>query len=996
MPVKSPTKGINTRVPSNLLEDEEKRSLQSGKNIRAMDGALQGAPGVAKIDAIQNSEGNPLTIQGTPLLVHNGNITSDSGFNVTQVPTLGTTTHLYSVSSIVSAPPQVFAGEDRIIVGTNLFYASPTVSDPNDLPLTYQWTVYSQPANTDVFIARLTTLTPTFSVHKPNAAANGQYIFRLTVTNSVGLSAFDDIRVSFTSVEPIYYAPHIPIVEDFVYVDCGETVQVEVEPEFYQYADANGTYGQLGRLVRYLESAYQIQSLDDDNLITVLRVCQLDPGRDDLPDPDDEDVPGEFAPEPGITIPEGATGVGYPGANPGGGGSGGSGGGGGGLPGGGGENLDDPTEEEPAEEEGAEVPVAKPPPLLPELDAFKNLAPIDPAPGGVVYEATERLLTATMRADVGSPTPAVYRNPANPSNNYLVVSISTTLFGYKWAGSITQYLNGSALNSLTLETLPWWWANYGGSTSNFYGQLGGQSVVIGPPNKNDGADMLAATGYTFTPPGGVPSTISYGAADGGTVNFLGVSTSGNATVFGAPFSYNIQEGSLVMIQQYGDFNTITYSIGTDGVLSGPSLGIPLLPSGTFNNRTLALFAPPTSGFVPSRVTFSSYAGAASTYTGGATPPTTILVGSTVFSLDVASLIGPNDTWTVNGAQGPSKGSVFEEEVGGGLSLDDTSDGDTFSLTVGPYNSTLALDIARSGLPISPEKILPKDEADGTLNVGFSTSVTIVPANQLSITAGSAFAGDNVGTYTAEFSVVNLSGQVITGSRTFTIGGGIAGGIAEVNSAASNANGFILLAPADYDAATEPVDILTGQKFHFRAGELGTQFISTKGNPQTVSVVGGELPSGLQVIAESGLIYGTPSIPDPTRPEAQTGFTASIQATKTGVDPSPIRTITVYVDAVVPALNKVVPGDSSVNRYTETVGTAHQIQLQANPEKGGSVRRYRLKAGAPEGVSINTTTGLITLASNMPAQGSDFTVYADNGAGRSEEMQIYIQLENPVP
>jgi hypothetical protein len=291
--VLSPTLGVNTRVPTNLPDRQSKRALQQGENIRCMDGALQSAPGLGNL---------PITpsLSGAPNAIHNGNITSENGFNVTQVPVIATNERIYSVTKQDDGtPPIVFAGEDAVIYNSNIYFLlDASVTDPEGLSYTLQWTVISKPGSATVW-GNFNILDPIITVNE-----EGIYTFRLTATNSKGISTWDEMTIFFKAQDPIIYTPHIPIINDFFQPACDQTVQVTIQPEAYAAFSVSQT-------VRYLGSAYRVESKDGDNQVTLYRLCDQDPGVFDNPNTIPGEGPGPDAAPPGTNIGGGGTGTGY-------------------------------------------------------------------------------------------------------------------------------------------------------------------------------------------------------------------------------------------------------------------------------------------------------------------------------------------------------------------------------------------------------------------------------------------------------------------------------------------------------------------------------------------------------------------------------------------------------------------------------------------------------------------------------------------------------------
>src|SRR5207302_704429 len=104
-----------------------------------------------------------------------------------------------------------------------------------------------------------------------------------------------------------------------------------------------------------------------------------------------------------------------------------------------------------------------------------------------------------------------------------------------------------------------------------------------------------------------------------------------------------------------------------------------------------------------------------------------------------------------------------------------------------------------------------------------------------------------------------------------------------------------------------------------------------------------LPAGLSLSTSTGVITGTPTALAPTA-----GYT--VTATNTGGCTSDLVTI---------AVNDVAPSalTYSTNPATYTKGTA--ITANSPTSSGGAVISYGVSPALPAGLSLNTTTGVIS-------------------------------------
>lgn len=256
--VTAPTRGVIDRIPSSQPDIETRRALTVGKNVRAHDGVLESAPGFDFLAMSPNPDGEVL-------LIEDGSLTTDGGKTITQIPVVATTRKIYSINiEGTGFPPLVYAGIDEELPETNVFVAFlATASDPAGLTLTYVWSVVQQPIGSKVRFYN-DILQPDFVVDTP-----GIYEFKLTATNSQGLSNSDNVIVNFSSALDITFAPHIPVVNDFDQPACDGTVEITTDETMYASAT-------IGQLVRYLGNAYEVTDLLPDNVLEVIRRCDED------------------------------------------------------------------------------------------------------------------------------------------------------------------------------------------------------------------------------------------------------------------------------------------------------------------------------------------------------------------------------------------------------------------------------------------------------------------------------------------------------------------------------------------------------------------------------------------------------------------------------------------------------------------------------------------------------------------------------------------------
>ena len=125
-----------------------------------------------------------------------------------------------------------------------------------------------------------------------------------------------------------------------------------------------------------------------------------------------------------------------------------------------------------------------------------------------------------------------------------------------------------------------------------------------------------------------------------------------------------------------------------------------------------------------------------------------------------------------------------------------------------------------------------------------------------------------------------------------------------------------------------------------------------------------LPAGLSLSTSTGVITGTPTALAPTA-----GYT--VTATNTGG--STTATVTIAVVDVTPATLTY-----SANPVTYTKGTA--IANNTPSSSGGAVVSYAVSPALPAGVSLNTTTGVLSGTPTALAAAAGYTVTATNTGG----------------
>jgi hypothetical protein len=298
----------------------------------------------------------------------------------------------------------------------------------------------------------------------------------------------------------------------------------------------------------------------------------------------------------------------------------------------------------------------------------------------------------------------------------------------------------------------------------------------------------------------------------------------------------------------------------------------------------------------------------------------------------------------------------------GLSLNTTTGLITGSTTVlGLTNATLT---ATNGIGTS---------ANFTLGITVSVSAPVITsANTATGTTGSAFnyqitATNSPTSYAATGLPsglgINTTTGLITGTPSATGTTGVT--LTATNGGGTSANFTLTITisavPAITSASTATAT--SGVAFNYQ--------ITATNSPTSYAATG--LPSGLSLNTTTGLITGSTTVLGLTN--------VTLTATNAGgISSNFTLGITVYA----------IPVITSANTATANSGSAFNYQITAT----NSPTSYAA-TGLPSGLSINTTTGLITGSTTVLGL-TNATLTASNPAGTSTNFTLGITISAPIP
>jgi len=549
-------------------------------------------------------------------------------------------------------------------------------------------------------------------------------------------------------------------------------------------------------------------------------------------------------------------------------------------------------------------------------------------------------------------------------------------------GVISGTPTGDGVSTFTVTA-----TNPGGSASRAYSinvKLVAPTITTKSlPNGIKGTAYSQAIAYTgekvaFTSTGSLPSGVTLNASSGvlsgtptaaGSFAFTVVATNTGGSVSQA-YTVNVALAAPVITRPtladaikgtaYSQTVTATGESVTFAVASGA------LPAGlTLNASTGVISGTPTTA-ATSNFTISA------TNTGG--------VASQAYTV-VVKLAAPTITRT--SLPDAVKGTAYSQTV------TTTGEALTFSVSAGTIPAGLALNSSTgviSGTPTSAASYnftVTATNTGGSASQAYSVSVglaapSITRASLPNGIKGSAYSESitttgealtftvSSGTLPAGLSL-NSSSGLISGTPTaaasynFTVTATNTGGISSKAYSVS-----VALAPPVITRATLP-DATKGLAY--------SQTVTASGESVTFALASGALPTGLTLNTATGNISGTPTA------TGTSNFT--ISATNSGgVDSVAYQVVT---QLAAPVITKTsLPGGVKGTAYSQSITTT-----------GESVT-YSISAGTlPTGLTLNSTSGLIS-GTPTAAASFNFTVTATNAGGStSQAYAVAVRLATPV-
>ena len=288
---------------------------------------------------------------------------------------------------------------------------------------------------------------------------------------------------------------------------------------------------------------------------------------------------------------------------------------------------------------------------------------------------------------------------------------------------------------------------------------------------------------------------------------------------------------------------------------------------------------------------------------------------------------------------------------------------TASNSVGNRTAIVAIRVDAATAPLNLSYPTPNTFTfDGTAITDLSPTVTGGVVNNYNVSPALP-PGLNLNTSTG---VISGTPSATSQATTYTITATNSGGIAQATVSIT-----IVAPPA-------PSGLSYATPHTYKVGTSITNLTPTvSGGNVTSYSINPALPSGLSLNTTTGVISGTP-----TTVSSQTDYT--VTATNSGGAATAIIRITVEGVQAPTALSYTTPS-------TFSVGTAITNLV---PTVTGEVTNYSISPALPAGLSLNTTTGVISGTPSATSQQSTYTVTAvNNGGSTTANISITVVAAN---
>ena len=216
-------------------------------------------------------------------------------------------------------------------------------------------------------------------------------------------------------------------------------------------------------------------------------------------------------------------------------------------------------------------------------------------------------------------------------------------------------------------------------------------------------------------------------------------------------------------------------------------------------------------------------------------------------------------------------------------------------------------------------------------------------------------------------LINIAATTAVGSHTFTIRASNAAPTAATMNFTLRVN-----------AATVPPSITSANNTTVTSGTASTFQVTTTGTTPISYSLTGTVPNGVTINSNIGLI----SIAATT---AVGNHTFTIRASNAAPTATTMN-FTLRVNAAT-----VAPSITSASSTTVTSGTASTFQVVAT---GTTPISYSLTGTVPNGVTINSNTGLISIAATTAVGNHTFTIRASNAASTAATMRFTLTVNVP--